>query len=88
MRLIARGGLATTVSPLLAAALGVAARAAATTGGLVDPTVGGALVALGYDRDYAEVRGLGRAPPHRASAPGWRTLDRPATAGWYVSRAR
>jgi thiamine biosynthesis lipoprotein len=41
------------------------------TGGCFDPTVGAALVAHGYDRDYAEVvvRG-GTAPEHAEPAPG------------------
>jgi FAD:protein FMN transferase len=48
------------VHPLLAAALRMAIAAAEETAGLVDPTVGAALEALGYDRDFAEV----------AAAPG------------------
>ena len=32
-----------------------------TTGGLVDPTLGVALEAAGYDRDFAELRGARRA---------------------------
>ncbi|WP_410614707.1 FAD:protein FMN transferase [Amycolatopsis sp. lyj-109] len=43
------------VGPLLAEALGVALRAARLTEGLVDPTVGAAVRALGYDRDFASV---------------------------------
>ncbi len=59
----------------LAEALGVALAAARWTGGLVDPTVGDALIALGYDRDFAaieSVRGEPRAAP--APAPGWRLV--------------
>ena len=33
--------------------MAVALRAASVTDGDVDPTVGGALCALGYDRDFA-----------------------------------
>jgi thiamine biosynthesis lipoprotein len=44
-----------TVSPGLAEAIRVALAAAHWTGGLVDPTVGGTLSALGYDRDFASV---------------------------------
>ena len=44
------------VSEGLAEAIAVALAAARWTGGLVDPTVGGALEALGYDRDFAAIR--------------------------------
>jgi thiamine biosynthesis lipoprotein len=44
------------VSAELAEAIGVALAAAEWSGGLTDPTVGAALIALGYDRDFAEVR--------------------------------
>jgi thiamine biosynthesis lipoprotein len=40
------------LSPAFAATLAVALRAAAATGGLVDPTVGAALESAGYDRDF------------------------------------
>jgi thiamine biosynthesis lipoprotein len=43
------------VSPLLAEAIAVALEAARVTGGDVDPTVGGAMDAAGYDRDFALV---------------------------------
>ncbi|OXM60307.1 FAD:protein FMN transferase [Amycolatopsis vastitatis] len=54
-RLHENAGRQVRVGPLLAEALGVALRAARLTGGLVDPTVGAAVRALGYDRDFAEV---------------------------------
>ncbi len=41
------------LSPLFAAALRTALGAAAATDGLVDPTLGGAIEAAGYDRDFA-----------------------------------
>ncbi|MEV6173964.1 FAD:protein FMN transferase [Streptomyces sp. NPDC051954] len=44
------------VSPLLAEALSVALHAAEATDGAVDPTVGSALEAIGYDRDFTLVR--------------------------------
>src|SRR6516225_9904469 len=53
----------TTVSPLLAEAIKVALRAASLTDGDVDPTVGGVLSALGYDRDFGEVPATGPALP-------------------------
>jgi thiamine biosynthesis lipoprotein len=43
--------------------------------GAVDPTVGAAMAALGYDRTLAEVRpGTGPRLSVVSSAPGWRTL--------------
>ena len=64
------------VSPLLAEAVGVALRAARATDGDVDPTVGGAMSAAGYDRDFALVRPNGpavRLTVHRV--PGWREVQ-------------
>ena len=43
------------VSPLFARMVEAALRARETTGGLVDPTLGAALEAAGYDRDFAEL---------------------------------
>jgi len=58
----------------LAEAVRVALTAAGWTGGLVDPTVGDALIALGYDRDFAAVGAEPRAPgPGPRPAPGWRS---------------
>src|ERR1700722_5984558 len=51
----ATGAYTTAVSPLLAEAIAVALRAASLTDGDVDPTVGAAMCALGYDRDFAQV---------------------------------
>jgi FAD:protein FMN transferase len=73
-RLHREAGAPATVSPLLAEALDVALRAAELTDGLVDPTVGRAVVALGYDRDFDEVVQAGPqvpAPRAAAPAPGW-----------------
>lgn len=71
-RLHARAGAATEVGPLLAEALTVALQAAEQTDGIVDPTVGAAVEALGYDRDFAAIDPdrLDSPPPPRA-APGW-----------------
>ncbi len=63
------------LSPLLAEAVAVALRAAQLTDGDVDPTVGDALTAIGYDRDFALVPADG--PPVRLTvraAPGWRQV--------------
>ena len=66
----------------LAEAVGVALAAARWTGGLTDPTVGAALVSLGYDRDFALIS-QGGEPPGRPGgeppgapvpAPGWQLL--------------
>ena len=71
----------------LAEAISVALAAARWTGGLVDPTVGGALIALGYDRDFAAIGsalagadgpgpagGPRLAPGGPGPAPGWRSV--------------
>jgi FAD:protein FMN transferase len=60
----------------LAEAVRVALVAAAWTGGLADPTVGGALVALGYDRDFAAIGpGPMAAGPGPGRAPGWNSVS-------------
>lgn len=76
----ARGDVTVSVSPLLAEAVAVAIRAAQLTDGDVDPTVGGLLSALGYDRDFAAL-----TPPDHEECrepgtvavrmiPGWRSV--------------
>jgi thiamine biosynthesis lipoprotein ApbE len=63
------------LSPLLAEAVTVALRAAELTGGDVDPTVGTAMSALGYDRDFALVPPAGPAITLTVRAvPGWRMV--------------
>jgi thiamine biosynthesis lipoprotein len=70
------------VSPLLAEAVAVALRAAELTDGDVDPTVGGALIDLGYDRDFAELPPAGPPQPQTGkpvlvsarAIPGWRSI--------------
>ena len=60
------------VSPLLYDLLEVGCAVAALTGGTVDPTVGSALMALGYDRDFEEVRRRELPEPGDfAPAHGW-----------------
>jgi thiamine biosynthesis lipoprotein ApbE len=70
-------GLCTvTVSPLLAEAIAVALRAARLTNGDVDPTVGAAISALGYDRDFGQLPATGPALPLTTRViPGWRCVD-------------
>ena len=63
------------VSPLLAEAIAVALRAARLTDGDVDPTVGAAMSAVGYDRDFGRVPRIG--PPlvvTTRTVPGWREV--------------
>jgi FAD:protein FMN transferase len=69
------GGGFHLVSEGLAEAIRVALAAARWTGGLVDPTVGNALLSLGYDRDFAEIGpGLATALPAPAPVPGWQAV--------------
>jgi thiamine biosynthesis lipoprotein len=72
----AAGMCSMTVSPLLAEAIAVALRAARLTEGDVDPTVGAALRALGYDRDFGQLPPTG-GPVQLAAlyVPGWRVID-------------
>lgn len=79
-------GSVVPVSPLLLEAVGQALRAAELSDGDVDPTVGEALIALGYDRDFAELRDEAR-PVRIAAVPGWRTVHVDRDAGT-VSAAR
>ena len=51
LALCAAAGRPTEVSPLMAELLAAALTAARQTDGDVDPTIGGAIIALGYDRD-------------------------------------
>ncbi|MEU6557586.1 FAD:protein FMN transferase [Streptomyces sp. NPDC046915] len=70
------------VSPLLAEALAVALRAAEATDGAVDPTVGSAMAALGYDRDFTLVREDDRPVSLRLRrAAGWRRVELDRTTG-------
>jgi thiamine biosynthesis lipoprotein len=65
-------GRPVTVSPLLADLVAAALDAARRSGGAVDPTVGGALCNLGYDRDFAELTGRTVAPAMRVfPSPDW-----------------
>ena len=77
LRALPRDGRPATISPLLAEAVGVALRAARLTDGDVDPTIGAALDAAGYDRDFATIPLAG--PPLRRGVtskriPGWREV--------------
>ncbi len=78
-RLAARaaGGPASTLaSPTFAAALRAALHAARVTDGLVDPTVGSAVVANGYDADLDAVRDRASFQRTRlADVPGWENVE-------------
>jgi thiamine biosynthesis lipoprotein len=75
-RLNAAGGDWVDVSPMFARALRVAIDAAKWTGGLVDPTTGAALIALGYDRTFVDVAPDGATSEVKTGpAPGWWTID-------------
>jgi thiamine biosynthesis lipoprotein len=69
------------VSGVLLDALEVALRAAAVTDGLVDPTVGDALVLSGYDRDFARVRGSSVRRVRAGRVAGWRVVELDRAAG-------
>jgi thiamine biosynthesis lipoprotein len=62
------------VDPLFVEAVEVALRAAALTDGDVDPTVGEALLLVGYDRDFAGLDAEGPPIGSLRAAPGWRTV--------------
>jgi thiamine biosynthesis lipoprotein ApbE len=62
------------VSPLLAEAIAVALRAAELTDGDVDPTVGAAMSAVGYDRDFEQIQGGDGPRVTVRTIPGWRQV--------------
>jgi thiamine biosynthesis lipoprotein len=68
-----RAGRVLRVSPLFARALALALELAYETGGLVDPTLGAAIEAAGYDRDLAELRD-DPAPPGPSAPGSWRSV--------------
>jgi thiamine biosynthesis lipoprotein len=74
----AAAGEPVAVGPLLLEAVAAAVRAARLTDGDVDPTVGRALIALGYDRDFSALPASRRDDhsrrPTLTEVPGWRTV--------------
>jgi FAD:protein FMN transferase len=66
------GGRAVAVSERFLEALRVALRAARLTDGAVDPTVGRAMRAIGYDRDFDSISA---ARTSGAVVPGWQAIE-------------
>ncbi len=65
-------GRPVTVGPLLFDLVEVACAVAVQTAGIVDPTIGSALIELGYDRDFGALTDPLFNPDYRPQpAPGW-----------------
>lgn len=65
------------VSPILGDCIAAALHAARLTDGLIDPTLGGAIAAAGYDADLTVIQSRRDAPvtaPDPAPRPDWRTI--------------
>jgi len=76
------------ISPLLAEALAVALRAAELTDGLVDPTIGRALIAAGYDDDFDRIPKSGpatQAAERQSSRYQQLRLDSESQRAWIPS---
>ncbi|QIM23227.1 FAD:protein FMN transferase [Phycicoccus sp. HDW14] len=73
----ATGPASALASPVLAGSVRAALRAARLTDGLVDPTVGRAVAATGYDDDLDVVRARRASSVRTAEVPGWQrvTID-------------
>jgi thiamine biosynthesis lipoprotein len=72
----ARAGGSVTVTPLLADAIAAGLHAAEVTDGAVDPTVGRAMRAIGYDADFDHVRNpAGPIQLRLEPIPGWQSVD-------------
>lgn len=69
------------VGETLLTATAAALRAARLTDGDLDPTVGQALIALGYDRDFGALAKGPVAAPRIEAVPGWRTVELDETTG-------
>ncbi|HET9614252.1 MAG TPA: FAD:protein FMN transferase, partial [Candidatus Limnocylindrales bacterium] len=77
VRLNAHAGQTVRVSPLLADAIAVGLEAARRTDGAVDPTVGRAMRAIGYDVDFDRIHDATGSPLElRLEAiPGWQAVE-------------
>lgn len=80
-RVNASGGRFVDVSALLCDALAAALAAAVSTSGLVDPTVGRSLLALGYRRDFWSSTPASDATLRSEPAGRWREVDLDERAG-------
>ena len=77
-----RGQAGRVRSPLLlASAVAAALRAAELTDGAVDPTLGTAMVAAGYDAAFVRLPGQPPASPHVRRHASWRDVELDAEAG-------
>jgi FAD:protein FMN transferase len=76
-RVNAAAGAWTRVDGMLLDAVEVALRAARLTEGVVDPTVGRAMVRIGYDRDFRVIATEGAAPtiPFEPEARRWPEIE-------------
>jgi thiamine biosynthesis lipoprotein len=75
-------GRRTAISPCLQEAIAVAMRVADATDGAVDPTVGAAVITLGYDRDFAQMPAdRAGSLPQPSPVPGWQTIELDPDAG-------
>jgi thiamine biosynthesis lipoprotein len=74
-QLNASAGDVVRVGPVLLEAVSAALRAARLTAGDVDPTVGGALISLGYDRTFSSIGDAVVPSGPLAAVPGWRTVQ-------------
>jgi thiamine biosynthesis lipoprotein len=77
------------VSEVLLDAIALAQRAAELTDGDIDPTVGAAMCALGYDRDFGQIQRSAGAVITLQRVAGWRRieLDRSAGTVWVPAGA-
>jgi FAD:protein FMN transferase len=80
-RVNAAAGGPTAVSESFLEALEVALRAAQLTEGDVDPTIGRAIHAIGYDRDFSALPANRRHSVSAAPVPGWRSVHLDRRAG-------
>ncbi|MFT7599183.1 MAG: thiamine biosynthesis lipoprotein [Acidimicrobiales bacterium] len=79
-------GQLTLVSPQTFELLALSCRASLATGGAFDPTVGGALVALGYDDDFESVKVSGRGLHRADGSVNQRSVNQWSVDQWSVNQ--